>query len=75
MRASPDHAAGIVCAAEAGAKVTDLKGGAVRLGDGEREVRAFEPGGGGILVAAAGIHARCLELYTWGASAGKLGKS
>ena len=70
-----DHAAGIVCAAEAGATVTDLRGGAVRLGDGEREVRAFEPGGGGILVAAAGIHARCLELYTWGASAGKLGKS
>ena len=70
-----DHAAGIVCAVEAGAAVTDLLGGAVRLGDGEREVRAFEPGGGGILVAAAGIHARCLELYTWGASAGKLGKS
>ena len=70
-----DHAAGIVCAVEAGATVTDLHGKAVRLGDGEREVRAFEPGGGGILVAAAGIHARCLELYTWGASAGKLGKS
>ena len=69
-----DHAAGIVCAVEAGAAVTDLLGGAVRLDDGEREVRAFEPGGG-ILVAAAGIHARCLELYTWGASAGKLGKS
>ena len=70
-----DHAAGIICAVEAGATVTDLRGGAVRLGDGEREVRAFEPGGGGILVAAAGIHARCLELYTRGASAGKLGKS
>lgn len=70
-----DHAAGVVCAVEAGATVTDLLGGAVRLGDGEREVRAFEPGGGGILVAAGGIHARCLELYTRGASAGKLGKS
>ena len=66
-----DHAAGIACCAEAGAAVTDLNGGAVKLGDGEYEVRAFEPGGGGILVAASGIHARCLELYTRGTSAGK----
>ena len=66
-----DHAAGMACCVEAGAAVTDLNGGAVKLGDGEYEVRAFEPGGGGILVAASGIHARCLELYTRGTSAGK----
>ena len=30
-------------------RVTDLNGGAVKLGDGEYEVRAFEPGGGGNL--------------------------
>ena len=36
-----DHAAGMACCVEAGAAVTDLNGGAVKLGDGEYEVRAF----------------------------------
>ena len=50
-----DHAAGIACCAEAGAAVTDLNGGAVKLGDGEREVRAFEPGVGGSWSPRAGF--------------------
>ena len=68
-----DHAAGIVCAAEAGATVTDLRGGAVRLGDGETGGSRSNPAAGGYSWRRRG-YTRGAWSCTRGAQRGRVGQ-
>jgi 3'(2'), 5'-bisphosphate nucleotidase len=61
-----DHAAGVLCAEEAGCVVTDLHGRSLGfLGrDGDR--RRFSPGGGGVICAAKSVHENVVRAFREG---------
>ncbi|KAJ4703355.1 PAP-specific phosphatase [Melia azedarach] len=56
-----DHAVGIICAHEAGGKVTDWRGSQIDLGADQVERRAIFPSGG-VLVTNGSIHHQIVEL-------------
>ena len=60
-----DHGAGVLCCEEAGARVTDAFGEALRFEESE-DKRRFAPGGGGVICAARSVHDDVVRAYTRG---------
>lgn len=60
-----DHGAGVLCCEEAGARVTDALGEALRFEESE-DKRRFAPGGGGVICAARSVHDDVVRAYARG---------
>lgn len=60
-----DHGAGVLCCEEAGARVTDALGDALRFEESE-DKRRFAPGGGGVICAARSVHDDVVRAYARG---------
>ena len=60
-----DHAAGVLCCAEAGAVVSDLHGDPLNFAS---DRRRLAPGGGGIICAAKEIHTDVVRAFRVGSS-------
>jgi len=61
-----DHAAGVLCAREAGAVVTDTNGEQLSLTGQDGDRRLMLPGGGGVIVASKVIHQDVVRAYALG---------
>jgi 3'(2'), 5'-bisphosphate nucleotidase len=61
-----DHAAGVLCAREAGAVVTDTNGERLSVTGPDGDRRLMLPGGGGVIVASKAIHEDVVRAYALG---------
>lgn len=61
-----DHAAGVLCAREAGAVVTDTNGEYLSVTGPDGDRRLMLPGGGGVIVASKAIHLDVVRAYALG---------
>lgn len=61
-----DHAAGVLCAREAGAVVTDTNGEHLSVTGADGDRRLMLPGGGGVIVASKAIHGDVVRAYALG---------
>jgi 3'(2'), 5'-bisphosphate nucleotidase len=61
-----DHAAGVLCAIESGATVSDTEGHPLAFAGSDGDRRKLRPGGGGVIVSSNSIHAEVVRAYTRG---------